>query len=255
MQANDDHPRHTDLELLALKLEMNLDGGGRLAGTSGVVIAASRDGQRLFIGSEVPGALMPELVDAVDRSPAAKFPDQEPPAVGACRELLMPVCGSLSLEAGPVYVVESIRRRGMRPSVVRSDAPAPGRLLNPGNWESDEWEDLLTGICGPWAMAAVDDRVVSICHTPLPMTEHAAECGDWTDPEFRGRGYASTVTAAWADIVGPTGRRLFYSTDEDNLASQGLAAKLGLRPIGWIWRLAGAAAKPNNRHPLSRPRS
>jgi RimJ/RimL family protein N-acetyltransferase len=255
MQANSDRPRRTDLELLALKLEMNLDGSGRLAGTSGVTIAASRDGQRPFIGSEVPETLSPELVDVVGRSPAAKSPDQEPPAVGACRALLTPVCGSFTLEAGPVYAVESIRRRETQPRIVRSDAATPGRLHNPGNWESDEWEDLLTGICGPWAMAAVDDRVVSICHTPLQMTEHAAECGVWTDAQVRGRGYASATIAAWADIVGPTGRRRFYSTDKDNRASQALAAKLGLRPIGWLWRLVEATARPNNRHPLSRPRT
>ena len=36
----------------------------------------------------------------------------------------------------------------------------------------------------------------------------------------------------------PSGRYLFYSTDATNLASQGVAARLNLRLIGWIWTLS-----------------
>ena len=86
------------------------------------------------------------------------------------------------------------------------------------------------------------------------MSERAAECGVWTDRNFRGQGHASAVTAAWADILQPTGRRLFYCTDSDNLSSQRVAARLGLRPLGWIWTLA---RQPENtagpRHPVSIP--
>lgn len=244
----------TDLELLALKIALNLDDQGRLADTYGVTLGVAGDGQRLFVGSGVPDALVPVLVEAV-RSTASISVDREPTALNACRAVLEPVCGLLSLEAGPVYAIEPPVRTESQICVLRSDASGTEPLRNPGNWEANEWDDLLNGICGPWAMAVVDGRVVSICHTPLPMTAHAAECGDWTDPDFRGRGYAAAVTAAWADIVGPTRRRLFYSTDAENHASQRLAARLALRSIGWTWHLTPASATRSNRHPLSRPRT
>jgi RimJ/RimL family protein N-acetyltransferase len=80
--------------------------------------------------------------------------------------------------------------------------------------------------------------VTSICHTPGPLAARAAECGVWTRPECRGHGHAAATAAAWAEILRPSGRTLFYSTDADNRSSQRVASRLGLRPIGWTWRLA-----------------
>ena len=87
-------------------------------------------------------------------------------------------------------------------------------------------------------MATVDGRAVSICHTPSHLTERGAECGVWTHPDFRGQRHAPAVTAAWASVLAPSGRYLFYSTEADNRSSQRVAARLGLRLIGWSWNLA-----------------
>jgi len=38
------------------------------------------------------------------------------------------------------------------------------------------------------------------------MTDRAAECGVWTDTDFRGHGHAAAVTAAWATMLEPTDR-------------------------------------------------
>jgi RimJ/RimL family protein N-acetyltransferase len=172
---------------------------------------------------------------------------------------LEPACAPLSVEAGPTYLIEPDVRFEMRTHIARSDTSSGERLrhLNPGNWEHDEWDELLDGALGPWAMAVVDGRVVSICHTPGRMTERAAECGVWTHPDYRGRGYAAAVTATWADILRPGGRYLFYSTDAQNRSSQRVAARLGLRPIGWTWRLTGVdlEGRRSHRHPLSRQSS
>lgn len=248
------HPL-TDLELLEIAAEMAMDGRRRLAGTCGVTIATTHEGHSLFVGSEVPDTLVPALVAALDRSPLAPAPDREPPALEACRAILAPSCVPLSLDAGPSYVIEPDVRMETRTHIARSDT-SPGerpRHLNPGNWGDDEWDDLLDGTLGPWAMAVVDGWVVSICHTPRPMTDRAAEAGVWTHPDYRGRGYAAEVTATWADILRPSGRFLFYSTDAQNLSSQRVAARLHLRPIGWTWKLTRAGLEPSDpRHPLSR---
>jgi RimJ/RimL family protein N-acetyltransferase len=245
----------TDLELLALAAEMSMDNRRRLAGTCGVTIATARNGQRLFVGSEVPDALVPALADAVDQSPLASAPDIEPPALAACRAIMEPSCAPLSRAAGPTYLIEPHVRFATRAVVARSDTSSVAwlRHLNPGNWEHEEWQELLDGVLGPWAMAVVDGRVVSICHTPRPVTARAAECGVWTHPDERGRGYAAAVTAAWADILRPSGRYLFYSTDAGNRSSQRVAARLQLRLIGWTWSLTRAGpGAADRRHPLSR---
>jgi predicted N-acetyltransferase YhbS len=48
----------------------------------------------------------------------------------------------------------------------------------------------------------------------------------------------AAVTAAWAALMRPTGRHLLYSVARTNVSSQRVAARLGLRPIGWLWQLA-----------------
>ena len=79
-----------------------------------------------------------------------------------------------------------------------------------------------------------------------PLRDHVvdrgAEAGTWTDPDFQRRGYAAAVTAAWASLFAPTGRQLFYSTSADNRSSQRVAERLGLHPIGWLWKIAPGAS-------------
>ncbi len=244
----------TCLELFELVAEMWMDDSRRLRGACGVTIASTSDGQVLFVGSEIPETLVPALVDAVDTSPRAPAPDIEPLALVVCREILESSCAPLSLDAGPYFLIEDDVRIEPRAYIARSDTRLGERLrpFNPGNWGAGEWDELLDGTLGPWAMAVVDGKVVSICHTPRRTTERAAECGVWTHPDYRRRGYAVEVTATWADILRPSGRHMFYSTDAQNLSSQRVAARLGLRPIGWTWSLAKAKPEQgHHRHPLS----
>jgi RimJ/RimL family protein N-acetyltransferase len=107
------------------------------------------------------------------------------------------------------------------------------------NWTAEEWRQLLDGSLGPWAMAISAGQVVAICHSAR-LTGRGAEAGVWTAPGFRGQGHAAAVTAAWAALLAPSGRHLFYSTSDNNLSSQRVAARLNLRPIGWMWKLARA---------------
>jgi GNAT superfamily N-acetyltransferase len=248
-------PPPTPLELLELAAELSMDERRRLAGVCGVSLAVAPDGDRLFVGGDVPEPLVPALHQAARTAPRAPAPDREPPALALCRAILVPTCAPLAISASPYYLIEPPLQITAGVRIVRSDAAPEAELrrLNPGNWGPDEWDDLLDGTLGPWAMAVVDGRVVSICHTPVPMTARAAECGVWTHPEYRGRGYAGAVTAAWAAILHPSGRALFYSTDSGNRASQRVAARLRLRPLGWFWRLTRADLTPHDpRHPLSR---
>ena len=135
--------------------------------------------------------------------------------------------------------------------IERLDAYRGDRLrgANPGGWEPVEWDELLDGRLGPWAFALEGERVVAICHTPVAMTAGSAECGVWTDPAFRGRGYAAAVTAAWAAMLRPTGRALMYRCDETNVSSRRVAERLGLRLVGRTWEPERADGE-GKLHPL-----
>lgn len=154
-----------------------------------------------------------------------------------------------------VYCLGSDVRFTSALSIARSDEPVPSWLkrANPGNWDPVEWDELLDGLLGPWTIATQQGRVVSLCHAPLRMTERFAECGVWTHPDFRGRGYASAVTAEWATLAAQRGRRLFYTTHPTNRSSQRVAERLGLRLCGY--QVAVSRQSDGTRsdvHPLSR---
>ena len=99
----------------------------------------------------------------------------------------------------------------------------------PGN------EDLVRPVLGaddlPWRQPClaivVGGRLASLCFSAR-NTPIAAEAGVETGQEFRGRGYAPAVVAAWARAVRDEGRIPLYSTSWDNLASRSVARKLGL---------------------------
>ncbi len=73
----------------------------------------------------------------------------------------------------------------------------------------------------------VNGAAVSLCYSAR-LTDYTAEAGLETLKDYRGRGYAQAVFAAWARAVRGTGRIPFYSTASENTASQAVARKLGL---------------------------
>jgi RimJ/RimL family protein N-acetyltransferase len=242
----------SDLELLEIQARLGLDEHGLIAGQWGVKIAAAHEGQLLFLGSELPRQLADALQAAFEAAP------DDPPVVNLakCERMLNDANETLCRTSGPgpSYVISSDTRFTSTAELVLSQSRQHEtvRRGNPGNWLADEWDKLIDGKLGPWAIAMIDGRVISVCHTPRRMTEDAAECGVWTDPDFRGQGHAAATTAAWASILEPTGRHLFYSAE--NCSSQRVAARLNLRLIGSIWKLAKPRdSSEYSRHPLSNP--
>lgn len=84
----------------------------------------------------------------------------------------------------------------------------------------------------------VDGHPVSVCCCARRSTV-AAEAGLETALAFRGRGYAPSVTSAWAIAVRESGRIPLYSTDWDNKSSLAVARKLGLRTYATNWSIDG----------------
>jgi predicted GNAT family acetyltransferase len=73
----------------------------------------------------------------------------------------------------------------------------------------------------------LDDRFVALCHSAYISTK-AHIAGIDTLEGYRRRGHAVAVAAEWGQAVRELGKIPIYSTGIDNVASQGVAAKVGL---------------------------
>ncbi|WP_443255656.1 GNAT family N-acetyltransferase [Streptomyces sp. 6N106] len=146
---------------------------------------------------------------------------------------------TVSVEGGPCFVFPdrlTIPDSAPLPIIVSTTdgQRAAQHLIRPDNWQPGEWNELINGRMGEWAMAVHDREPVSICFTPASNAT-AAETGIWTRPDFRGKRLAPAVVAAWSRREHTNKTVLFYSTTADNHASQSVAHTLGLTPLGWIW--------------------
>jgi len=127
--------------------------------------------------------------------PAYRFPDHLPAPIGVIR---ITASNAHLLRCMPAYLADV--ERGM-----------------------DAYE--------PHLVVIEDGVAVSICNSAR-LTDRAAEAGVDTLADYRSRGYASRVVAAWALAIRATGRTPLYSTSWDNLASQAVARTLGLVMYG-----------------------
>ena len=83
----------------------------------------------------------------------------------------------------------------------------------------------------PYFAIIADSQAVSICRS-VRVSSRAHEAGVDTLIGYRRRGYATAVVAAWALAIRALNRIPLYSTSWDNVASQGVAQRLGLVQYG-----------------------
>ncbi len=79
----------------------------------------------------------------------------------------------------------------------------------------------------PCVAALQGGQAVSVCCSAR-TSAGAAEAGLETLAAFRGRGYAAAVVSGWAAAVREGGKTPLYSTGWENVASRGVARRLGL---------------------------
>lgn len=216
-------------ELIALEMETlwGSDERGRVLAAHHLVAGVTAGEVVVRYGSSEPDELVAQL------AAFAADPADVVPFLAECQRALDGVYGTTVLSSGPGYLIPDGLTYVSETEFV--DSSAPRSLPRPEVWEADEWEELLSGSIGPWALAVVDDRVAAVAHAPA-STDRAAEVGIWTHPDFRGRGLAAATTARWAEVA--KGRTLFYSTSADNLSSQRVAERLGLERLGWLWKIS-----------------
>jgi RimJ/RimL family protein N-acetyltransferase len=83
----------------------------------------------------------------------------------------------------------------------------------------------------PFFALIVDGQAVAVCAS-VRITDAAHEVGVETAEGQRRKGYAVSVVSAWAKAVEERGARPLYSTSLENIASQNVAARLGLARYG-----------------------
>ncbi|RYG23608.1 GNAT family N-acetyltransferase [bacterium] len=226
----------SNVELLQLEMATlwEQDDYGRLRTHPLVAVGATEGGLAVRLAPSLPRDLRKALegVEIDAHSPQALLDEY--------RRLIQRVIG-VEVQGGPSYVFPqeaiSVGTTDLRIVTSEEEVLPELRAGRPKAWwETGEWDDLLEGRLGPWAIGLLGGSIVAICHTPVGSSV-AAEAGVWTHPDWRGRGYAVEVTAAWAGVARRRFETLFYSTNSENASSQGVARKLGLRPVGWIWQL------------------
>lgn len=89
---------------------------------------------------------------------------------------------------------------------------------------------------GPIAAAVTRGIAVALCFCSR-LPGQATEAGVETMEAFRGQGFATAAVAGWALAVRRRGVIPLYSTSWENLASQGVARKLGMVLYGEDWSI------------------
>jgi RimJ/RimL family protein N-acetyltransferase len=174
---------------------------------------------------DVPAALRVSIDELCERAELLAHPREE--MLPALREVLaahMPG-EDWELSTGPAFVFPDILPVSTGVTFVE---PGHEGLLAEhfpftATWLRERW---------PCYAIIVDDRAVSVCYSAR-RTGAVAEAGVDTAEAFRGRGYATLVTIAWANAIRAAGITPIYSTSDGNLASRAVARKLGLREFGW----------------------
>ncbi len=229
----------SNLELLRLQADalFTHDPGGRIRWTNEpgetpaprFFLGRTREGNLWRFRYDVPPDVVHGLESLLAAEPVTDDLRREPVHLEAYRALLREHAPIPGEESGPAYYFP--------PEI---DAPGSAILITPANVNhvlpgmhtpDDDPFGIKNGLDAgsPCAVVVQGGRAVSICFCSR-ITAHACEAGVETLPPFRGRGYASAVVARWALAVRALGRIPLYSTSWDNIASQGVARRLGLIP-------------------------
>lgn len=226
-----------DRQLMEIRADVDFtyDRRGRMLRTNEPCEDARRLAPRLFlgrtaagqivrVGATVPDALARRLEEIADRLAPGDDHRVPPATLAAVREALAlqsPVAAEM---AGPAYRFPAAIAR---PSdVVRLTDANRGLVRDTFPWLHDELADWQ-----PCFAVVRDGAAVSVCFSAR-IDPTAAEADVETHPTFRGRGLAAAVTAAWGLAVREAGRIPLYSTGWENLASKGVARRLGLVVFG-----------------------
>lgn len=224
----------SDLELLELQIDAlwTHDADGRICRVNEpegdpaprFFLGRTKQGNLWRFRDDVPAEAVHKLEQLAAAEPVTDDLRAQPVNFSAFCDVLRPYGEVRDIYAGPAYQFPASISW---PANVVAISEANTELLNALVGEDDDVGRSLP-VRKPWMVVLEQGTGVASCFSAR-MTARAAEAGVWTLEAFRGRGYAANVAAAWACAVRDMGRVPLYSTDWENLASQGVARKLGLQ--------------------------
>ena len=229
----------TDLQLMRIQAETlyryDADGRMRCVNEPGdppaprFFMGRTAQGNLWRFRHDMPAAIVEQLEVLCRAEPVSADLAPAPLRYDPIRALLQAQAPIEEEYRGPAYRVPD---SAQRPAGVVLIAEANQLLLEP--WFMD-----LLPVEPEQTIAAVVEAgaAVAVCFCSR-LTGRAAEAGVETMAGFRRRGYAAAAVAGWAAEMRRRGRVALYSTSWSNLASQGVARKLGMRLYGEDWSIA-----------------
>ena len=203
-------------------VRVNEPGGGGPAPR--LFVGLTREGNLWRFRADLPTELVEELEALCAAEPAGAELGGMPRNTEAYVRLLEAHAPVRGTEAGPAYHFDEYVEPSSPPlSVTEANA----ELLRGG---FEEFVEELPAF-QPFVAIVEDGRAVSVCRS-VRITRAAHEAGVETLPDYRGRGFATDVTAGWARLVRSEGALPLYSTSWENKASQAVAKRLRLKLYG-----------------------
>lgn len=205
-----------------------------------VFLGRTAAGNRWRLNAHLPEeiASAAEALLAAERVRADVGPETPPQCATDLRRLLGVEGDAGRIFVGPAWLVpqQSLDALPADVLLLADDARARAVLQPHFAWLALEVAERL-----PIAVVLRDGEAVAVCCCAR-RTAAVAEAGLDTLAAWRGRGFAVAVVRAWAAAVQRSGRLALYSTDWDNLASQGVARRLHLLRYAEDWSLSAAAS-------------
>lgn len=204
-------------------------------------LAGCPEGNVFGVRADLPHDLAAKLA-----SLATIEPPFIPPAIPKHLECYLSLLGSDGLVArnlGLIYELPHAQQYPSKARLIGSDSKESQDLMQ--SWAADGVPEALfelgfrevADFWTPWCAAVVDGEVASIAFAAR-LADAGAELGLVTAKAFRGQGFGAAATAGWSRLPTLRSRTLFYSTDRDNISSQRVAARLGLRLRGASLRIS-----------------
>ena len=187
-------------------------------------LGRTRSGNLWRFRDDLPASLVRALDVLAAAEPVLPDPPRKPASLSQFHELLHEHEEIQHTWVGPAY---SFPEELSPPEQVLRITDENSHFLG----EEFAWLRTERAACEPALAVVIDEHAVSVGFSSR-LARRAADAGVNTLEAFRGRGHASRVVAAWAIAVRAMGRVPLYSTSWGNLASQGVARRLGLRLYG-----------------------
>lgn len=176
------------------------------------------DGNVLRFRYDLPQDIIRKLTNLVTMEPIDYNLARSTVLLDKIKEILQGHGEVQKIDEGPAYKLP--RGIAFPSDVIKITKDNVYLLKNSFNYMLSElqfWE--------PCFVKFVNGNVASICFSSR-IANASHEAGVETLPDFRGKGYAADVVAAWATDIYKMNRIPTYSTSWDNTASQSVARKL-----------------------------